>query len=280
MEHKLSEVKNLASGIDHSEGICLGQDGNLYLGGEAGQIYRLSLEGELNQVAQLEDGGILLGLTACLDGRLIVCDPGNRCLWKVNLEHNSWEIFVKGSQSVELITPNWSVFLPDGSLVFSDSGNWKGADGFLVRMLVNGKIEKWSSDCPNFPNGMALSEDGKGIYVLESTPGLLSYVPILEDGSSGARVVVCEIPGVPDGVTIAKDGNLVISCYRPDTIYVWNEVKGLEILVEDPEGTAVAAPTNTVFAGQGNRFLVWPNFGRWNVAILETRYEGIPKLSF
>jgi CheY-like chemotaxis protein len=58
------------------------------------------------------------------------------------------------------------------------------------------------------------------------------------------------------------------------------EVKGLEIHVEDPEGTAVAAPTNTVFAGQGNRFLVWPNFGRWNVAILETRYEGIPKLSF
>jgi gluconolactonase len=280
MKYKLDEVKNLASGIDHSEGICLGVDGNLYLGGEAGQIYRLTLEGELREVAHLKNGGILLGLTACLDGRLIVCDPGGKCLWKVNLENNTWEVFVTSSQVVELQTPNWGAFLPDGSYVFSDSGNWKGADGFLVRVLPNKEIEKWSGECPNFPNGLALSEDGMGIYVLESTPGLLSYFPILKDGSSGAKQIICEIPGVPDGVTVAKNGHLIISCYRPDTIYVWSKDKGLEVLIEDPEGTVVAAPTNTVLTGAGNRDLIWPNFARWNVAKLETSYEGISILSF
>ena len=280
MKYQHDDVINLASGIDHSEGICKGIDGNVYLGGEAGQIYRLTLEGDLSQVAHLEGGGILLGLTPCLDGRFIVCDPVNKCLWKVDVEHNTWEVFVKSSKSLELITPNWGAFLPDGSYVFSDSGNWKSADGFLVRVLPNGEVKKWSGACPDFPNGLALSEDGSGIYVLESTPGLLSYLPILSDGSSGTKQIVCEIPGVPDGVTVAKNGYLIISCYRPDTIYVWSKDEGLEVLIEDPEGTVVAAPTNTIFSGHGNRDLIWPNFARWNVAKLETSYEGIPILSF
>lgn len=280
MKYKLEDVQNLASGIDHSEGICYGVDGNLYLGGEAGQIYRLTLDGNLSEVARLEGGGILLGLSACLDGRLIVCDPGRKCLWKVNVENNVWEIFAKSSESIELVTPNWGAFLPDGSYVFSDSGNWKAADGFLVRILVNGKMEKWSSECPDFPNGLALAEDRAGIYVLESTPGLLSYFPILKDGSAGKKEVICEVPVVPDGVTVAKNGHLIISCYRPDTIYVWSKDKGLEILIEDPEGTVVAAPTNTVFSGSRNQDLIWPNFARWNVAKLETSYEGVPILSF
>ena len=67
MKYKLDEVKNLASGIDHSEGICLGVDGNLYLGGEAGQIYRLTLEGELREVAHLENGGIGYGASEILN---------------------------------------------------------------------------------------------------------------------------------------------------------------------------------------------------------------------
>lgn len=280
MKYELDDVQNLASGIDHSEGICHGVDGNLYLGGEAGQIYRLTLDGNLSEVAHLEGGGILLGLTACLDGRLIVCDPGNKCLWKVNLDNNVWEIFAQSSKSLELVTPNWGAFLPDGSYVFSDSGNWKAADGFLVRLLVNGKMEKWTSECPDFPNGLALSEGKAGIYVLESTPGLLSYFPILKDGSAGKKEVLCDVPGVPDGVTVAKNGHLIISCYRPDTIYVWSKDKGLEVLIEDPEGTVLAAPTNTVFSGSGNQDLIWPNFARWNVAKLETSYEGIPILSF
>ena len=139
MKHKLDEVKNLASGIDHSEGICLGKDGNIYLGGEAGQIYRLTQDGNLSQVTQLAGGGILLGLTACLDGRLIVCDPGNRCLWKVNVEENSWTVFAQSSSTVELVTPNWGAYLLDGSYVFSDSGNWKAADGFLVRVHISSR---------------------------------------------------------------------------------------------------------------------------------------------
>jgi gluconolactonase len=102
----------------------------------------------------------------------------------------------------------------------------------------------------------------------------------LSDASAGNKEVISVIPGVPDGVTVTKNGELIISCYRPDRIYVWSKGSGLEILIEDPEGTTVAAPTNTVFAGNKNSTLIWPNFARWNVAKLETSYEGLPMLSF
>ena len=37
----MEDVRTLATGLDHPEGIALGQDSLLYAGGEAGQVYRV-----------------------------------------------------------------------------------------------------------------------------------------------------------------------------------------------------------------------------------------------
>ena len=37
----MSEVRTLATGLDHPEGVALGPDGLIYAGGEAGQVYRV-----------------------------------------------------------------------------------------------------------------------------------------------------------------------------------------------------------------------------------------------
>lgn len=280
MQHQLSDVENFASGIDHSEGICEALDGSLYLGGEVGQVYRLSLDGVLEEIGQSPGTGILLGLSIRKDGSLLICDPSEKTIWAFDVKNNSWSVFCNQVGGQPLHTPNWGCFLPDGSYVFSDSGNWKAADGKLCRVLPDGTCELWSDKCNHFPNGLALSEDGLGIYVLESTPGKLLYVEILPDGSAGIPTVLCEFDAVPDGVTVAEDQNLLISCYRPDTIYSWSPHAGLQILVEDPEGTVVAAPTNTVLIGRNRSTLVWPNFARWNVARLETNFVGVPLLKF
>ena len=84
---------------------------------------------------------------------------------------------------------------------------------------------------------------------------------------------------VPDGVTVTTSGALVISCYRPDVIYLWDK-KELSVLAEDTEGTFLAAPTNTVLTGPDRNLLVWPNFGRWDVAQIQTDLSGIPLLIF
>lgn len=276
-EHK--DIKSLATGIDHSEGLCVGLKGEIYLGSESGKIYRLTLEGKFDVVAQSTAGGILLGLSIRSNGNLLVCDAAAKTIWEVNLESQTWEIFCNSVDGVGLILPNWGCFLPDGSYVFSDSGDWKKSDGTLVRVEPNGKSSIWSDKCPDFPNGMALSEDGLSLYVLESSPGKLSSISINSDYSAGAIQVLEQMDAVPDGVTVTTSGALVISCYRPDVIYLWDKT-GLSVLAEDIEGTFVAAPTNTVLTGPNRNLLVWPNFGRWDVAQIETNLRGIPILTF
>jgi sugar lactone lactonase YvrE len=112
---------------------------------------------------------------------------------------------------------------------------------------------------------MAISADGAHLFVLESTPGALVVYAIAADGSAGPRSVLAALDAVPDGVAVASDGSLVIACYRPDVIYRWREDAGLEILALDPEGVAIAAPTNVAFTGPELDTMIVPNIGRWHL---------------
>lgn len=91
-QHK--DIKTLASGIDHSEGLCVGLKGEIYLGSESGKIYRLTSDGTLDVVAQSAAGGILLGLSIRSNGHLLVCDAAAKTVWEVNLESQTWEVFL------------------------------------------------------------------------------------------------------------------------------------------------------------------------------------------
>ena len=80
-----------------------------------------------------------------------------------------------------------------------------------------------------------------------------------------------------DGLAFDDAGGVLISCYRPDIIYRWREDLGLQVLAEDPEGVAIAAPTNVAFTGPDLRTMTVPNIGRWHL----TRFshpdlQGVP----
>ena len=60
----LHDLYVIAAPLDHPEGITTGPDGELYAGGEAGQVYRIDREtSEPIEIANT--GGFVLGL--CLD---------------------------------------------------------------------------------------------------------------------------------------------------------------------------------------------------------------------
>ena len=135
--------------------------------------------------------------------------------------------------------------------------------------------EVWTRESIDFPNGLAVSPDGRELWVLESTPGRLVRFAIRPDGTAGRREVLVELPGtVPDGIAFATDGSVVIACYRPDVVLRWRADLGVQVLASDPEGTALAAPTNCVFHGPGLASIAVPNIGRWHV----TRFR-VPGLS-
>lgn len=269
-QFSLDRVEDFAIGLDHAEGIAETPDGSIYVGGEAGQIFRLS-SGRASLVTVLPGEGLILGLASRSDGSLLVCDAGSSCIWRVIPATGAYEVFTDRSPEGLLILPNWGCFIPDGRFLFTDSGHWKGSDGrIMVVGSLGGEASTWCTELRAFPNGMALSEDGSSVWIVESAPGRLWNIPIKPDGRAGSASHVTDVPGVPDGVAALAGGGVVISNYRPDVVWLWTEGSGLTKVLEDPEGTVLASPTNVLFTGPEMDDMVWPNLGRWHVSVIRS----------
>lgn len=254
----------MAAGIDHGEGICLTPDGALHVSGEKGQVYRIAGDGSAVEIAST--GGWTLGLAADGAGRIVACDPVRREVLRLDPADGAWTVLSRGAPDAPFTTPNWGAYGPDGSLYVSDSGGWKLRDGRIVVIRPDGHTEMFTTESVDFPNGLAVSPDGRELWVLESTPGRLVRFVIGGGGRAGARQVVADLPGtVPDGLAFATDGSVVIACYRPDIVLRWRPDGPPELLAADPEGTALAAPTNAVFFGPNLGSIAVPNLGRWHV---------------
>lgn len=270
----LESLETLAHGLDHPEGICATTDGRVYLGGEAGQIYRLESDGTFTEL--LATGGFMLGLAADGEGRIYAIDNGAKHVWRIDPESGDKEIWAQGPPDRPFKTPNWGAFAADGTYYLSDSGDWGADNGCLWRIPPGGRAEIWTEETRSFPNGLALSPDGSTLYVLESLPGALVEVPIEADGSAGRRRLLCDLdPIVPDGVALTEDGAFYIACYRPDSIYRWHPEEGLTLVADDPRGTVLAAPTNLIFTGDQGDEIVVPNIGRWHVTRFRVDARGV-----
>lgn len=268
----IAELGCIGEGVDHAEGICLTPDDTLYVSGEKGQIYRLEPDGAATEIATT--GGWTLGLAADGAGRIVACDPVRHEVLRLDPADGSWTVLSGGPDGAPLRAPNWGAYGPDGSFYVSDSGRWKARDGRICVIRPDGWTELFSTESADFPNGLAVTPDGRELWVLESTPGRLVRFAIGADGRAGERRVVAEFPGtVPDGIAFAADGSAVIACYRPDIIFRWRPDGPPELLAADPEGTAVAAPTNAAFFGPDLDAVAVPNIGRWHVTTF--RVDGL-----
>jgi gluconolactonase len=187
------------------------------------------------------------------------------------------DVWAEGPSERPFRTPNWGAFDSAGTYYLTDSGGWGTHDGLVWRIRPGAAPEVWTEELRAFPNGLCLSADGSTLYILESYPGALVEVPILPDGSAGARRLLCDLdPAVPDGVALTDDGGFLIACYRPDAVLRWHPDDGLSTYVEDVRGTVLAAPTNIAFVGDHLEFAVVPNIGRWHLTRIPLPARGIP----
>ena len=103
--------------------------------------------------------------------------------------------------------------------------------------------------------------------MVESHAQQVTYVPIGVDGRAGLpRLAVGDVQNVPDGLALAPDGTLYISCYEPSRIYRQKPSGMLELLIEDPAATTIAHPTNIALKDD---ILYTANLGRWHITAID-----------
>lgn len=264
-----------AEGLDHPEGVTVSARGEVYAGGEAGQIYAVSDEGAVTELTSV--GGFVQGLALDADNQVYACNPGNKILVRWNRGNHEEETLCSEVDGHPLVTPNYAAFGSDGSLYFTDSGEWKANEGIVYILTPEGDARVFTQDSTEFPNGCAVSPDGGYLYVAESTFPAIVRFEIRPDGGAGPREIVAQLPGsVPDGICFGKSGNLYVACYRPDRIYSITPNRRVSVLVEDPEGVVISAPTNLVFAGPQRDRLIVATLNRWHLASADIGDKGTP----
>jgi len=258
----LHEFEVFAEGIDHPEGLAFDAEGNLWAGGELGQIYRISQKGKVRTVVTL--GGFNLGLTFSSRQDLFVCNFKLGALIQVDRSGKilrSWE----RAGRYRLRNPNFSVFDGHGNLYFSDSGEWRKNDGFLFVLRPNGKIEELF-DRLSFPNGLSLSADERTLYVVQSTENNVLAIPLLDYGVIGKpRVYAAGLDNVPDGAALDAEGNLYVTCYASHNVYRVTRDGKVSLFAWDPDGTMLASPTNAAFGGTNFDEMYFANLSRWHI---------------
>lgn len=268
----MSKLSVFAEGLDHPEGVTVTAAGEIFAGGEAGQVYRIDPDTKtVEEVAST--GGFLLGLCADGEGLLYCCDVKRREVLRVDPATGKADVYSSGTGDHAMVNPNWPVFDDQGNLFVTDSGTWKGNDGVIFRIDAGGRTEVWTEASTNFPNGACLDLDEKTLLVLEScTPAL---VRISLDNPQ-RRELVAELPGtIPDGVAIDTEGNAYVCCYRPDRILRVTPSGEVVTLADDPEGTLLSAPTNGVWIGPELRTFVTGNLGRWHLTQCDFGARGV-----
>jgi gluconolactonase len=273
---RTDEFVPFADGLDHPECVAWGPDGYVYAGGEAGQIYRITLDtGAYEEIACT--GGFTLGVTLDGRGNIYTCNSGLHKVVCTSPDGRQVTVYSEGTPARKMRTPNYAVFDHAGNLWVSDSGEFLQFNGCLFCIHPGGQTEMVNDQVTAFPNGMALGPDGNYLYIILSNgPGVVR-VRITPDGRASAAEPVVDLPGtVPDGLAFDENGNLYISCYAPNYIYRLSPAGKLDLIVSDWMNTTLPAPTNLAFCGPDRRTLVTAGLSRWHICKARVDTAGLP----
>ncbi|CAB4913290.1 unannotated protein [freshwater metagenome] len=265
-------MKIFASDLDHPEGLAWSPAGWVAAGGEAGQVYRINPStGEVTEIANT--GGFILGMAFDGQENLYLCDMGRSAVLRLDTKSGQITDLTTGKIGRELKSPNFPVFHSDGRLFFSESGDWGARNGSIFCLHPNGEVTLESELVSAFTNGLAIDPTERYLYIVESENPQISRCAISANSLDAPEIIVKMPKTVPDGLVFTKSGDLIICCYRPDAIYIWNGTQ-LEEIINDWAGITLAAPTNAAFIGQNlDRFITANLAGRY-LAELAISHKG------
>ena len=211
-----AKIEKVAGGFHFTEGPLWHKEGFLLFSDiPADRIVSWKPGGDASTYREVS--GNSNGLTFDKEGRLIVCEHGNR---RVTREEKDGKITVLAShyEGKRLNSPNDVVVKSDGSIYFTDPPyGCKEEDRELpfqgvFRLSPDGKLTLLVDDFDR-PNGLAFSPDEKVLYIADSSARLhVRVFDVKPDGTLSNGRVFVEMktgePGGPDGMKVDSNGNL------------------------------------------------------------------------
>jgi len=197
------------------------------------------------------------GTTFDLQGRLVICEGGNRRVTRWS-SHTQSEVLMDRWEGKRLNRPNDVVCRSDGSFYFTDPGL---RVPFAERELPNAGVYRIKpdgstsmvADC-EYPNGLAFSPDERTLYVANTR--WTQYIHAFELNASGdvvrrrifADMSSDDTDGVPDGMKVDVEGR--IYCTGPGGTWVFAPDGAKLGIIRTPE-----VPANLAFGGPDLRTL-------------------------
>ena len=228
------------------------------------------------------------GMTLGRDGRLLVCEQGNRSrpagISRVDRHSGRTTPVVDAWHGLRLNSPNDVVERSDGSIWFTDP-SYGFLQGFRPSPEVGDfvyRFDPWTgsldvvADDLDKPNGLAFSPSEEVLYVTDSganqRPGsyhvdrphhVLAYDVTGGRHLTGRRLLAVTTPGFPDGITVDVEGRVYVS-------------SPAGVIVLTPEGDPlgridVPNAVNFAFGGSERNVLFITTDAAVVAAVLDTR---------
>jgi gluconolactonase len=260
-ELRIESFEIFATGIDHPECIAFDKNGELWAGGEAGQIYRISREANVRLVTSL--GGFNGGLAFSPADELFVCNPS---LGIVRVASSGqFSVFASHAGDHKLVCPNYGLFDSAGNYYVTDSGQFRKKNGRLIRFTPDGRGETVAGPL-GYANGLSLSADERFLFLVESDTDSVLRFEIASDGSVITRETYATDCGrFPDGLTLDAEGNLYVCCYASDEIWRISPERQKTLFAWDRWAILLGSPTNMAFGGKDFDELYVANLARTTI---------------
>lgn len=214
------------------EHIAIGPDGKLYAAMESGILLRMDPDGGKREVFA-NTGGRVLGFDFDAERRMIAADPMKGLLaiapdGRVTLLVDR----VSYANSI-VVAPDGTIYFTDASARFAPvewGGTYQASVLDILEQSATGRVLALDPATRSvhvvargfsFANGIALSSDGRTLFVSETGRYRIWKVDAkareldVQSGSPQARPLIDNLPGYPDNLMRGRDGRIWVGLFRP-----------------------------------------------------------------
>lgn len=226
LDNRLAQADHIGLGdLEGPEDVILDRDDHLYCGTRHGEIVRFFAPDYRRSEVFAHIGGFPLGLAFDRQGNLISC-VGAMGLYSVSpdrvvkrLSAETARSFTSVVDDARLRDPNDCDIAPDGRIYFTDSTKRYDAHDWALDSIENrptGRLLVYDPtngstrtllDGYRYTNGVCMAHDGKSLFFAESWACRVHRYWLEGPKAGTAECVIKDMPGYPDNINRASDGN-------------------------------------------------------------------------